>query len=189
MIDVAYVRELRQIAGNIDDHRIELYIDEAEKLDILPAIGAKLYQKYTNIGVIVSDGDGAIVGDEDGARISVGSIGELPVEEQKLLDGGYYTACNGEYRHFEGLKKALGYLSYSRFVRNHPVQVTPFGVVVKSGDESSPADVRMVAAIANDAQKIGKEHLAEAIRYWDDVQQSRSDMKGKLHSRFVKIGK
>lgn len=175
MIDVAYVRELRQIAGNIDDHRIELYIDEAEKLDILPAIGAKLYQKYTNIGVIVGD--------------EVGSIGELPVEEQKLLDGGYYTACNGEYRHFEGLKKALGYLSYSRFVRNHPVQVTPFGVVVKSGDESSPADVRMVAAIANDAQKIGKEHLAEAIRYLDDVQQSRSDMKGKLHSRFVKIGR
>lgn len=169
IIDAQYIRLLRPTAGNIEEDRISVYIDEAEKLDVMPAIGA---EEYERLSAICDGGDG-----------------ELTEEEKKLLNGGYYDSPSCGRGYLGGLKKAVGYLAYARFVRNHPAQITPFGVVVKTGDDSTPADSRTVAAIANDALTIGNEHLQAAVKYWKAVNGCAcSTAKEAARRKFIKIG-
>lgn len=145
IIDVNDIRAFRQIAANIDDSRVEIYIREAQVLDVMPAIGAALMQRF-----------------EDARAERT----ELTPEEQMMLEGGSWTTDCGDQRHFEGIRTALCYFAYARFVRNHQTQVTPYGVVTKEADDSSPASHQTVAAVASDALKIAQEHLREALDYW-----------------------
>lgn len=169
LIDVEYIRRFRPIARNIADDRVEVYIREAERLDIMPAIGAELYERFSQLGRIVVDDEGNELLDDGGAPVRALYEGDLPTEEYKLLNGGYYTGCDGEKRHFEGLKTALAYLAYARFVRNHSTNVTPYGVVTKIGEDSTPVDARTLAAVALDAQRIGQAYLQGAQAYWADA--------------------
>lgn len=89
-------------------------------------------------------------------------IDENKTNYQELLDGGYY---NEDSEHFEGLKTAIGYLSYSRFIRYQNLNVTAFGAVQKQGQFSEPADSKTIISAANDAEKIGLEYLAQCIKY------------------------
>lgn len=58
------IRKVRAIAKNIEDlQRIEPYIEETEKLDVIPVIGAELYKKI----------------DDDSSEFN------------ELLNGGYYN--------------------------------------------------------------------------------------------------
>ena len=58
------IRKHRPIADNIDDQRrLAMYIEEAEKIDIIPVIGAELYK----------------------------DCNEHPDEHEILLNGGYYN--------------------------------------------------------------------------------------------------
>lgn len=166
IIDVEYIRQFRPLARNIADERVAVYIAEAEKLDILPAIGAELYQRFASIGTIAVDDSGAPLLDDAGIPICALREGDLPTAEHKLLNGGYYTDGGGCRHQFEGLRTALAYLAYGRFVRNHAASITPYGVVTKLGEDSTPADARTIASVASDATRIGQEHLAAALRYW-----------------------
>ena len=57
------IRKHRPIASNLDDEkRLNTYIEEAERLDIMPAIGVKLFK----------------------------DISENPNDHEELLNGGYY---------------------------------------------------------------------------------------------------
>lgn len=194
LIDGDYIRKFRPVARNIEPDRIAVYIGEAEKLDILPAIGAEMYQRFSQLGVIVAKGKDGTDGElltEDGEDVYALSEGDLGTNEFKLLNGGYYTDRGGRLRHFEGLRAALAYLSYARLVRGQAAQVTPFGVVQKSGDDSTPVDSRGIAATAADAERIGREYLAESVRFWqeagkdDGTQPQRPQRRAR---RFVAIG-
>ena len=69
IIDINDIRAVRQIAGNVDEERVNIYIREAELLDLEPVIGADLYEKLTNIGTIVLDDAQTQLQDEDGGDI------------------------------------------------------------------------------------------------------------------------
>lgn len=166
IINTDYIRNYRPIAKNIDEARVEVYINEAEQLDIIPAIGAEEYQRLADESVILTE------------------------DERLLLNGGYYDGeehCGG-MRRIAGIKAALAYLAYARFVRNHSTQVTPFGVVVKMGDESNPATDRGIATVADDAKSIGEAYLHEAVEYWQSVRSCCATRKTKQSRRFVAIG-
>ena len=182
IINADTIRLYRPIAKNIPNEQIDVYINEAEKLDILPAIGAGLYRKFSNLGMVAvrpeaqaPAGKLTVPADVDGelkptaaATVFTGSEGDLPDDEYKLLNGGYYdaTGCGTEDCYFAGIKAALAYLAYARFIRNHPINVTPFGVVVKEGDGSSPAATSAINAAASDAEKVGREYLAQTLIWW-----------------------
>ena len=141
-------------------------------LDILPRIGAEFYEK-------VSDG----LQNSDSESI-------LTDKERKFLDGGYYTTENGEKRHHEGVKTALCYYAYARFIRNHSLQTTPFGVVSKKGDESSIIDRHIVAAMSEDARKIADEYMLQSLTFWNEVK-GKDDIKPgrtKARRKFIPIG-
>ena len=162
------IRNVRQVARNIDDSRVEIYIREAESLDILPAVGAEEYDRLT-------------AGTPDP---------ELSGDEQLLLSGGTYEDEGGVKHRFEGLKVALAYLAYARFVRNHQLNVTPFGVVYKDGDESGQTDIRAIAAASKDAERIGQEYLAGTMAFWKSRTASgcKPGQGSRPRRRFIPIG-
>jgi len=161
LITVNDIRAYRAIATNIDDARVNTFIAEAEQLDILPAVGAAEY-----------------------ARLAAGQ--GLSPDETALLNGGYYVNYAGVEEHQNGVKAALSYLAYARFIRCHGVNITPFGVVVKSADDSQPASQQVVSAAAKDAEQIGREYLAQAVRFWRQVGPQSQPVKRKV-KRFVDI--
>ena len=130
------IRAIRPIAENVNDvKRLVPYIDECEKLYLLPSVGAVQFKK---------------IEDKSIANYSV------------LMDGGYY---DNDTKYFVGLRAAMGYLVYSRFVRNQNVNATAFGIVVKQGQFSETVDEKTIVRTANDAEKIGLEYLRQVVDY------------------------
>src|ERR1035437_4661376 len=99
------IRSVRPIAENVnDDKRLVPYIEECETLYLLPKLGAK---QFLLIEKSIKDS-------------LLSTPVPIPDAIVSLLDGCYYDDDN---RHCEGLKTAMGYLVYSRFVRNQNVNV------------------------------------------------------------------
>lgn len=153
------IKKIRPIAENVnDDKRIRPYVEEAEKLFVIPNIGAAAYK--------------AIEADK--------------TQFDTLLNGGYY---DNDTRYFSGLYEAIGYLAYSRFVRNQPVNVTAFGAVAKNSQYSDPIDSKTLISVANDAEKIGLQYLKECVEFLNfgkDRDQQRP-FRGKR--KFIAIGR
>ena len=168
IIQVEDIRNYREISLNTQKNRVEIFIRECEELDIVPAIGVDEYD-----------------------RLNETKYADLTAEEQMLLDGGTWEDTCGKKRRFAGLKAAESYLVFSRFVCVHPAQVTPYGVVVKEGDDSQPASAQTIAAVSKDAEKIGRKHLADCVDYWQHI---KNDCSCKAHGisaqkrKFTAIG-
>lgn len=190
LITVDDIRKIRQIAKNIDQERVNIYIREAEMLDLMPRIGAEFYQKLSNLGPIVLEKCRKTLQTEDGEIIATENEYDLPINEWKFLNGGYYLTCDGEKRHCEGIRTALCYYAYARFIRSHSLQTTPFGVVTKTGDESSSVDMHTVAAMSSEARKIADEYLSQCLMFWDEVKKKGdiSTGKAKRRRKFIPIG-
>jgi hypothetical protein len=189
LIDVDFIRTIRPMAANIDPNRLRMFITEAEHIDIMNAIGAELYRKLDGFGPVTIDDEGTILCDDKGHPIFVN--GEMPVsdEEAMLLKGGYYIDKCGVMQYFEGVCLALAYLAFARLIRGHYLNVTAYGVVVKEGDQSTPADVREIAASAQNAEQIGKAYLGHTIAYWDSVRDGNCRCDGmRSPRRFIAIG-
>lgn len=190
LIKVADIRKIRQIAKNISDERVEIYIQEAELLDLLPRIGADFYQQLSEIGAIDLGKDEGLLKDENGTIVLSESEGTLSANMFKFLNGGYFVSKTGETKRIEGVRKALCYFAYARFIRNHSSQVTPFGVVSKMGDESSSVDLKTITALSTEASKIGEEFLVQCLNFWNEVK-GIDDInlgKGEKRRRFFAIG-
>lgn len=188
IISAEFIRQYRTLATNIKEERINVCIQEAEQLDIMPRIGAELVMKYRSIGAIVVDNMSSVLQDEQGNDIYAGTDEALSVEEYKLLNGGYYKDQSGQRQWFAGAKVALAYFAYARFVKANSAQVTAYGVVVKEGDESRSASSQMVAEMASDARNIAESHMIQAMEYWRIVKQGKPNGSHRATKRFNAIG-
>lgn len=133
----------------IEPHEIELYarpcqveeaialraIEEAEMLDIKPALGDALFYKLQNT-----------------------------VTYNRLMEGGTYEA-NGETRTFAGLKRTLAYYAWARLVNGATHHITRFGFVEKSGEYSRTVDMRERQQAVGDATAIANAYMKECLRY------------------------
>ncbi|MEI8086562.1 MAG: hypothetical protein WCG93_10145 [Paludibacter sp.] len=173
------IRLIRPIAENVNDiKRLVPYIDECEKLFILPALGAKQY-KAIQTDVALNE-TGEPLTDNSGSNLLVGGN-----ELTELFDGCYYDS---DTKHCEGLIKAMGYLVYSRFVRNQNVNVTAFGIVKKDGQFSEAVDDKTIIRIANDAEKIGLEYLRQCVNYLNFGKEKADQRNIKPRIKFKAIG-
>ena len=190
LIKVDDIRKVRQIAKNVSDERVEIYIREAESLDIIPRIGADFYQKLDNLGDIILGQTEDKLKTQDDCVIAVENEGDLPVNEWKFLFGGYYKDGCGVLRRMEGVRKALCYFAYARFVLQHSTNVTPFGVVSKMGDDSSAIDLRALTSLSSEARKIGEEYLSGTLAYWNEVRAVNdfNPVPKRAKRRFLAIG-
>lgn len=133
--DIALVRPLAQI----DVERIDPYIAEAQRYDIMPSVGLETLELCLAVS-------------PDAAHVV-------------LRDGAVYTAPDGAKYECEGLKKALSYYAYKRLVLNNSANVTAFGVVSKLSDNSQPLANSDLRRIANEAEACGKAALTSCIDY------------------------
>lgn len=153
------IRAVRPIAENVNDiKRLVPYIDECEKLYLLKSVGAVQFKK---------------IEDKSIANYSV------------LMDGGYY---DNETKYFAGLRAAMGYLVYSRFVRNQNINATAFGIVAKQGQFSETIDEKTIVRIANDAEKIGLEYLKQCVDYLNFGKEKNTQTISVKRNKFRVIG-
>jgi hypothetical protein len=164
------IRAVRPIAENVnDDKRLIPYIEECETLYLIPKLGAK---QFLSIEKAIKDSKLAIPV-------------PLPDNIGSLMDGCYFDSDN---QHSQGLKQAMGYLVYSRFVRNQNVNVTAFAVVAKQGQYSENVDEKTIIRISNDAEKIGLEYLKQCIDFLNFGKDKRDQRNFKPKCKFKAIG-
>jgi hypothetical protein len=127
----------RPISGHYEPARIDMFIPEAELLDVKDQIGEQLY-------------------------ISI--LEEAGTTYNEFLTGGVYEVADKKYI-FKGLKSAIAYFVYCRLIKNSDGQLTRFGFVAKDTDVSTRPDLRERTAAANEAFEIGKAYLNECLQY------------------------
>ena len=143
LLTATEVRALcRPISQNFKDSTIEIYIPEAEQIDVKPILGEQMY-----------------------IDLSEAQTGTTLTDNQILiLDGGVYTVDNRKYV-FSGLKKAISYFVYSRLIRNADGQLVSFGFVNKQTNESERPELREKLHAADDAMKTGNTYLNEVLQF------------------------
>jgi hypothetical protein len=133
------LRSIRAVAINVAPEAVEPFIEDAEKQDVLPVIGADLYFK--------------IEGDPDNE------------EYKTLLYGGTFAGCDGKSLYTRGLVTAIAYLAYSRMLIFGDIQYTAYGAVLKTPQFSQkPGELDKVRA-ADSAKKIGLAILQDVAKY------------------------
>lgn len=123
---------------NADKDLADRCIEEAQMLDIKPAVGDSVYLRFYDVT-------------DDAA--------------QRLWLGGQYTDCGGTVRVFAGMRKALLYYAYGRIVRNSGGVVTRFDFVVKRDDYSDSATEQARAAAYDEAFAIADQYKADAVAF------------------------
>lgn len=135
----------RNNSGQLNTRDVEVYIEEAEQLDIKPTIGTALYLRLLN---------------------NTGSI----YDNNLLLNGGTYSATNNNgILIVPGIRKALAYYVYGRIVKNGGRTATRFGFVEKRDEYSSQVDYRERLNSANDATLVADSYMKETLNF---IQQS-----------------
>lgn len=148
------VRNVRPIAENINDPaRLEPYIREAETLRLVDAIGANLYRWLDE-----TDFSGL-------GPFQYGGITVTKDQYTAVMEGGYYDGGRSE-----GLKIAIAYIAYSRFIVNNPISPTAFGVRYKDGEFSTRVEDNIIVRSSNEARNIGEAYLEKAINHLKALQ-------------------
>lgn len=148
------VRNVRPIAENINDPaRLEPYIREAETLRLVDAIGANLYRWLDE-----TDFSGL-------GPFQYGGVTVTKDQYTAAMEGGYYDGGRSE-----GLKTAIAYIAYSRFIVNNPINPTAFGVRYKDGEFSTRVEDNIIIRSSNEARNIGEAYLEKAINHLKALQ-------------------
>ena len=143
------IRNVRPIAENINDPaRLEPYIREAETLRLVDAIGANLYRWLDE-----TDFSGL-------GPFQYGGVAITKDQYTAVMEGGYYDGGRSE-----GLKIAIAYIAYSRFIVNNPINPTAFGVRYKDGEFSTRVEDNILIRSSNEARNIGEAYLEKAINH------------------------
>lgn len=134
----------RNSSSSIDVRDVEVYIDEAEQLDLKPTIGAALLLRLLN-----NEGNGG--------------------HNYDLLNGGKYKRPCGEVATFAGIRKTLAYYVYGRIIKNGGRTATRYGFVEKTDEYSRQVDYRERYAASNDATLVADSYMKETLNYIEDT--------------------
>ncbi|WP_163320151.1 hypothetical protein [Dysgonomonas sp. 520] len=135
----------RFVSKHIDDNKINLCIEEAERLDVKPQIGDDLF-------------------------LSLMEWVENPDQDNQpdytlLMQGGVYQRKDGQKREFKGLQSALNYYVYARLVKMNNFSLTRFGFVEKQDQYSQQAELKERLAAEKDARSIADTYMVECLEY------------------------
>lgn len=122
-----------------DEALVDRCIEEAQNLDIIPAIGAEWWLR--------------VVGRNDDAVAAL------------LWEGGIYKDTCGNAHIFAGLRKALLYYAYARLVRSQGGVSTRFDFVVKADQYSDSADLQAKVQAYNEAFANADTYKAQCLAY------------------------
>ena len=124
---------------NAQDALVDRCIEEAQNLDIIPAIGADWWLR------VLDRNDDAVA--------------------TLLWEGGIYRDTCGNAHIFAGLRKALLYYAYGRIVRSSGGVSTRFDFVVKADQYSDSADLQAKVQAYNEAFANADTYKAQCLAY------------------------
>lgn len=124
---------------NAQDALVDRCIEEAQNLDIIPAIGADWWLR------VLDRNDDAVA--------------------TLLWEGGIYNDTCGNPHIFAGLRKALLYYAYARIVRSSGGVSTRFDFVVKADQYSDSADLKAKMQAYNEAFANADTYKAQCLAY------------------------
>lgn len=124
---------------NAQDALVDRCIEEAQNLDIIPAIGADWWLR------VLDRNDDAVA--------------------TLLWEGGIYRDTCGNAHIFAGLRKALLYYAYGRIVRSSGGVATRFDFVVKADQYSDSADLQAKVQAYNEAFANADTYKAQCLAY------------------------
>ena len=128
---------------NAQEALVDRCIEEAQNLDIIPAVGADIWLRLL----------------------------QMDTDEQMLTlwNGGLYIDQCGNSKIFAGLKKALLYYAYARIVRSSGGVSTRFDFVVKADQYSDSADLKAKVQAYNEAFATADGYKAQALAYINEA--------------------
>ena len=89
-------------------------------------------------------------------------ISESQDDYTTLFVGGFY---DNNKHYFEGLRKSIAYIAYSKMILNQDFNVTAFGTMFKNNEYSEHSNEKTLLRISNDALSIGIRYLDDCVEY------------------------
>jgi len=145
-------------------------------------ISGKLSATVVATGTVISNASGVLVldivsGSFDTATTLLGGTGAATANVVSMTYGKYYKLLHGEtYTDaqdysitFKGIRAALVYWAYARFVENQNMTVTATGLNQKENEFSKGVDSKMIAARISQAR-------SGALAFFEDVKKYLCDM-------------
>lgn len=120
----------------IDDSKAIRFIDEAEDMDVRPALGDKMLQYIRDNKSSLTD----------------------------LLNGTTYT-YNGQTYTISGLKKAIAYYAYARLIVGGDVEVTRSGMRSRDSEYSHQVPMEERQQVSRECSAIADRHMNQLLDY------------------------
>lgn len=148
LITISDLAPYRDVSANIDAaERFDPFVQDAQRFDVAPLLGAGLYLALL-----------------DGAAAS-------PIADrwQVLLNGEDYTPDGKDYPiKFYGLKPAIVYFAYARFIENQSVNVTRAGVKYKLAANSEPVEWNVIKQLAATERSKASSYMDGVLAYLNE---------------------
>jgi len=142
-INKQYISKFRYMAASVNNENLlDQCITEAMLFDLQPFLGAAFFQEL----ITAYDAD------------------TLTADQSKLLEGGNYTYNTYTYG-FQGIKTALCYFAFSRYVSRDGIHHTATGMVTKDGAFSEPVSDKTRQRLASQDAALAEGLKLEIIDY------------------------
>lgn len=137
----------RPISKNIPQERVEVFINEAQVLDLLSILGAVLY--YDFITKYLSTGD------------------PMYANYQALLNGSTWSVGGVTKKHY-GLKPVVSYYALARLTKNNQINLTSYGVTSKINPQSEPIEPIQISYHVKELQSIAVGYQDTTLEFLRD---------------------
>lgn len=143
--------EYEDVAVNIEAFRLQVFIKKAQDLDLKPFMGNIFFYDF----IKWFNPDGAFIDD-------------TPQYYIDLFNGVDYQDRNGNELYFDGLKPALVYWTFARFIEADSFRYTATGPVIKQHDEADTLKPADIAKLVQQQRSTANAHVNDIINYLDN---------------------
>ena len=139
--------EDKMISTSREDERLISCIREAQQFDLKPLIGDEMFYD-----LLKNHDPDAVV----------------KTKYEKLIAGESYINGHGYEVAFFGLRMALKYWAYARYINKQQVNVTSQSVVTKTNPFSQPTESKAIAIEVQDSRSGAISYWSDAVKYLDN---------------------
>ena len=140
LLDTETLRKLGRPIGKVDNLKLDAYIAEIEHLYVKAKLGDALYMD--------------LLEKKDSTE-----------EYKILLNGGTYQNCKDDTFMIAGLRTAISYYVYAKYVMNGDFESTRYGMVMKESEYSNHLSDKNRSSCYNDALEMANSYMQECILY------------------------
>jgi len=158
LINLATYEEYEDLSINIEEQRINVFIQKAQELDLEPFLGDVFYFDF--IEAVKFDGSGNVITDQTADPTT-------PKIWVDLLEGCIYQGRDGKSRRFKGLKPALVYWAFARYIEADSVHYTATGPVIKHRDQSDNLKISDTVKLVQQQRSVANAYANKAIAFLD----------------------